>query len=961
MFRHGFTRLDGRRRRGRAVVAAVTLGMVVSGFAGTAASAAAPVKPTPKAPSKSHAAKIGRDVALPEQPYLNGSFVAAGPTRLLDTRTGIGNHGVAAKIGQHAFFLDVSKISGNSSVTPTAVVLNVTVTNPTASSYLTVSPYEQIPPTTSNLNFTAGRTIANQVTVPVGSDGTIAIADRSGTADVIVDLAGYYTLDKAGANYTADGPARLLDTRIAKGAPKAPIPGGHAISLTVAGVNGVPKTGVSAVVMNVTATDTTASGFLTVYPDGQKVPTASNLNFVKGQTVPNLVTVPVGADGKVDFYNSGGTTDVVADLAGYYLTKAPQSGGTFQTLNAPTRFLDTRQGLGAPKAPVHAGRSIALQIDGGGGNGGVSTADVSAVVMNVTVTDTTSSGFLTVYPDGQKVPTASNLNFVKGQTVPNLVTVPVGADGKVDFYNSGGTTDVVADVVGYFSTGKDLRFTSVAFGSPTVDASTGSATDTLTWTLNDTDPAATQTGGEVVIRQRGATPDSYIGQAYIVDFSSTGDTYNGAGLVSGNAASSTYSYTFPVPQYAGATSATWAVSTATAYDFADQQRQVLAGSDLAGFAASHFTATEQVATQTPQNGYVWLNGSAATQPDYLYSGVNNYVQYLLDAQDYQSGFWKGTVTVSGPGGRTVSGSFEELDDNNQQSGPCQQQITDAQCWASVRIPAGSPSGAWSVSSLTLTNNAGQTKTYTGLNLDPVTVTADSPLSASGFKASPASLNSWTQAQPFQVSMRIAGARSGVSSIQLTWSDTSYCTQTATTPTVDADGGYSVPVRLAQSNNGHAAGCQLLGVVVLDGAGDVALYGASYQAPSLGDVTVQSVADTTPPTVSSAALNVTTIKQSQIGSQSVHVAVKVGDPTAPVNQFGSHLYDSTGADAGQESGALSVGPDGSASIDLYLPNGLAVGTYTVGFSVTDAGWLTTTYGPKGLPVPGGALTLTVTAG
>jgi hypothetical protein len=71
------------------------------------------------------------------------------------------------------------------------------------------------------------------------------------------------------------------------------------------------------VALNVTATNPTAASFLTVYPTGQTRPTASNLNFVKAQTIPNLVTARVGAGNKVTFYNNAGTVDILADLAGY--------------------------------------------------------------------------------------------------------------------------------------------------------------------------------------------------------------------------------------------------------------------------------------------------------------------------------------------------------------------------------------------------------------------------------------------------------------------------------------------------------------------------------------------------------------------------------------------------------------------------------------------------------------------
>ena len=62
-----------------------------------------------------------------------------------------------------------------------------------------------------------------------------------------------------------------------------------------------------------------------------------------------------------------------------------------------------------------------------------------------------SAGWLTAWPSGQPKPVASNLNYVAGQTVANLVVVAVGEDGVVDLFSSGGPVDVVADVAGWYS------------------------------------------------------------------------------------------------------------------------------------------------------------------------------------------------------------------------------------------------------------------------------------------------------------------------------------------------------------------------------------------------------------------------------------------------------------------------------------------------------------------------------
>ncbi|MDT4935918.1 MAG: hypothetical protein QOK11_3810, partial [Pseudonocardiales bacterium] len=135
---------------------------------------------------------------------------------------------------------------------------------------------------------------------------------------------------------------------------------------------------------------------------------------------------------------------VAAPSAGAVVATTP---GEFFSL-APSRLLDTRRGIGAPKAAVPAGGAVVLQV---AGQGGVPVGGVGAVVLNVTATAGTRSGVVTVYADGSPRPTASNVNYVQGQTVPNLVVAPVGANGKVDLRVSGlGTVQLIADVSGYF-------------------------------------------------------------------------------------------------------------------------------------------------------------------------------------------------------------------------------------------------------------------------------------------------------------------------------------------------------------------------------------------------------------------------------------------------------------------------------------------------------------------------------
>src|ERR1035437_9204600 len=388
-----------------------------------------------------------------------------------------------------------------------AVVLNVTVVDPTGLGYVTAYADGATRPLASNLNFVAGQTVPNLVIAPVGAGGKVDLYNGSnGTVQLLADVSGYY-LSGAPTVPGAFGslaPSRLLDTRDGTGAPAAPVASGGTVALQVTGRGGVPASGVSAVVLNVTVVDPTGLGYVTAYADGATRPLASNLNFVAGQTVPNLVIAPVRAGGKGDLYNgSNGTVQLLADVSGYYLSGAPAVPGAFGSL-APSRLLDTRDGAGAAAAPVAAGGTVALQVTG---RGGVPASGVSAVVLNVTVVDPTGLGYVTAYADGATRPLASNLNFVAGQSVPNLVIAPVGAGGKVDLYNgSSGTVQLLADVSGWFS-------------------NTTADTGAISGTVTDAAPAHNPLAGVKVSVQLPSSPDSVASAVTAAD-----GTYQVSGL-----------------------------------------------------------------------------------------------------------------------------------------------------------------------------------------------------------------------------------------------------------------------------------------------------------------------------------------------------------------------------------------------------------------------------------------------
>ncbi len=366
------------------------------------------------------------------------TYTAITPARVLDSRDGTGGYPTAwpANTARPLSVTGANGVPANA----TAVVLNVTATSPTAPGYLTIYPTGATRPVASNLNFTPGQTIPNLVVTGISTTGQVSFYNSAGTTHVIADIVGYYA-PTGGSTYTAITPARVLDSRDGTGGYPTAWPANTARPLSVTGANGVPANA-TAVVLNVTATSPTAPGYLTIYPTGATRPVASNLNFTPGQTIPNLVVTGISTTGQVSFYNSAGTTHVIADIVGYY---APTGGSTYTAIT-PARVLDSRDGTGGYPTAWPANTARPLSVTGANGV----PANATAVVLNVTATSPTAPGYLTIYPTGATRPVASNLNFTPGQTIPNLVVTGISTTGQVSFYNSAGTTHVIADIVGYY-------------------------------------------------------------------------------------------------------------------------------------------------------------------------------------------------------------------------------------------------------------------------------------------------------------------------------------------------------------------------------------------------------------------------------------------------------------------------------------------------------------------------------
>lgn len=379
----------------------------------------------------------------------SGPFNAITPNRVADTRTGtpIGPGGT----------LDI-QITGTTGVPSSgvgAVAVNVTGANATVPTYFTVYPTGSPTPMASTLNLVPGRQVANLTEIPVGAGGKVTIFNKNGTADAIVDVFGYTnsTLQTNTAGlFKPLVPTRILDTRTGGGTPFA---AGETRTLQVAGT--LPDGRANAVVLNVTAVNGGAPGFLTVWPADQPMPTASNVNFATGQNVANRAMVGLGTGalpngGAVKIFNGSGTgaVDLVVDENGWFTdgTNPGATGGTFHPLT-PSRVLDSRPGgTGQYNTPWPGNVSRILYV---AGLGGIPVSGAMAVVATATITNPTAGSYLTAYPaDSSQVPLASDQNWGAGETRASMVVVRLAGDYSLYLYNNNGSVDILLDVTGYY-------------------------------------------------------------------------------------------------------------------------------------------------------------------------------------------------------------------------------------------------------------------------------------------------------------------------------------------------------------------------------------------------------------------------------------------------------------------------------------------------------------------------------
>ncbi len=368
------------------------------------------------------------------------------------------------------------------SIVNAPVITSITPNIGPASGGTTVSIFGSGFVNVTNVSFGTAQGLALKMTSP----NSLSVVAPAGTGTVDITVSNSFGTSSLNPNdkFTFEdkqpfhplSPIRICDTRpdqngVSSNECNNGGSGGTLLSNSILRVS-IPSTlGISnatAVVVNVTATDSAAPSYLTIFPAGESMPTASNLNFTSGTTVTNLVTVALGSSGAFDVYNYLGQVDVVIDLEGYYGPDSSGNAGMYTPI-PPQRICDSRivQGGVSPNqcnqsqnGPIGPGGLETIQVTG---TGGIPATGVKAVSLNLTAISPTQQGFLTAFPSNQGLPNVSNVNFVQSQTVPNRAIVELSPTGTITIYNASGFTNIAIDINGWFSDGSTTPPNGVLF------------------------------------------------------------------------------------------------------------------------------------------------------------------------------------------------------------------------------------------------------------------------------------------------------------------------------------------------------------------------------------------------------------------------------------------------------------------------------------------------------------------
>ena len=372
-------------------------------------------------------------------------LVPVTPCRVVDTRNPDGTFGGPAITGGTARSFPLAQSGNPCDIPSNAVAYSVNVTLVTINhghvGYLTIWPTGEGQPVVSTMNSPDGRTKANAAIVPAGAPSGAVSVYLTETANVILDIDGYFTAPGAQTlQFYPLPPCRIIDTRNDQDGGTLQAGQERDYLIPGAGNCGVPSSA-AAYSFNVTALPAPGGlDYLTVWPEGETRPTVSTLNDSTGTVVANAAIVPAGSNQTVAFYPNNNNTDLLLDVNGYFA--APGSGGYSFYPVTPCRVYDSRDNNGQP---FSGERTVNVHGSPCGPPG-----DASAYVFNATVVPHQRLGYLTLWADGAQQPGVSTLNAYDGFVTSNLAIVP-NDNGKTDAFAGDGSTQLILDISGYFA------------------------------------------------------------------------------------------------------------------------------------------------------------------------------------------------------------------------------------------------------------------------------------------------------------------------------------------------------------------------------------------------------------------------------------------------------------------------------------------------------------------------------
>jgi GH25 family lysozyme M1 (1,4-beta-N-acetylmuramidase) len=234
-----------------------------------------------------------------------GHYVALAPSRIADSRTGVG-----VSAGPQSGDVTVP-LPDSVPADVAGVVLNVSVVEPTRSGFLRVAPAGTTATTTA-LNYPAARSATGLVLTGT-ANRSVTVSLHGGPAQLVVDLVGYYDQgSSSGSAFVSSTPQRVLDTRSGLGGAS----GRSVQSVTLTLPSSVPADATGAV-LNLSAVSPDGKGYLRLAAAGAQ-PTTTAISFDRARSVTGLALTPIGAGRQITVTVYGAGVDVVADLVGFH-------------------------------------------------------------------------------------------------------------------------------------------------------------------------------------------------------------------------------------------------------------------------------------------------------------------------------------------------------------------------------------------------------------------------------------------------------------------------------------------------------------------------------------------------------------------------------------------------------------------------------------------------------------------